>query len=636
MSDAAKTSQSFDRYECWRPAFESISVVGWIIAFGWVTWLYVVGRLPLNWCAILWVISFFMVLLRSFQTLKVLSARAALSGAKQTFMTFEELARIMKGKQNELWLGIGFRWWPEHSQKLYELMKIDWTKLQLPGWLTKLLLGNASLPDEAAGLPIIHGVSATDESIFRPLKNFEGGLCLCGTTQAGKGVYLSHLVSQAIARGDVVIVIDPKHSSRLKDNILHACRAAGRDDPLTFHPAFPDTGIRLDPMHSFTNATEIASRIRQAFPPNMDESFANFAWMAVNAIAQGLIALEIRPTLPLIAKYVKLGIYDILEPLLEGHARAHAPEDWEKQKTDLLQKAGRAPTPTVSERLMILVALYETELHRDYPDPAIDGLIEVFRHNREHYSKITASLLPVLSMLTTGKLADSLSPNVTDIHDTRPVMNLEKIIQGGHVLYLGLDSMPNPTVASTMAGIWLADLANIAGRRYNLGISALSSRRISLFIDEVSNVINVPLIEILNKGAESGIQTTCAMQTIADLAHRMGSVEAAHVVLGNLNNLIALRTKDQMTQNFVVETLGNTYIANQSLSISSRASDYLSPEYTGGLSRQMQSDLEPIFPPEFLGKLPNCEAIVQVSAGYIYKTRCPILIAGKKKSRGKK
>lgn len=249
MSDAAKTSQSFDRYECWRPAFESISVVGWIIAFGWVTWLYVVGRLPLNWCAILWVISFFMVLLRSFQTLKVLSARAALSGAKQTFMTFEELARIMKGKQNELWLGIGFRWWPEHSQKLYELMKIDWTKLQLPGWLTKLLLGNASLPDEAAGLPIIHGVSATDESIFRPLKNFEGGLCLCGTTQAGKGVYLSHLVSQAIARGDVVIVIDPKHSSRLKDNILHACRAAGRDDPLTFHPAFPDTGIRLDPMH---------------------------------------------------------------------------------------------------------------------------------------------------------------------------------------------------------------------------------------------------------------------------------------------------------------------------------------------------------------------------------------------------
>lgn len=629
MSDAQKTSQTFDRYECWRPAYEGIAVIAWVCAFGWVTWLYFANRLSLSWCSVLWTLSSAFLIKRTYETLKVLTARASLSGSKVTFMTFKELSKIMKGHSDDLWLGFGFRWWPEHSQRLYELMKLDWTKLQLPSWLCHLLLPNQALPEEAAGLPIIHGINDTDESLFRPLKNFEGGLCLCGTTQAGKGVYLSHLVAQAIARGDVVIVIDPKHSSRLKDNILNACRASGRDDPLTFHPAFPDTGVRLDPMHSFTNATEIASRIRQAFPPNMDESFANFAWMAVNAIAQGLIALEIRPTLPLIAKYVRLGIYDLLEPLLERHAREYASPDWQKHYFDLKEKAGRPPMPTVSERLMVLVALYETELHQIAPDPAIDGLIEVFRHNREHYSKITASLLPILSMLTTGKLADSLSPTLTDPHDTRPVMNLEKVISGGHVLYIGLDSMPNPTVASTLAGIWLADLANIAGRRYNLGLSALNSKRISLFIDEVSNVINVPLIEILNKGAESGIQTTCAMQTIADLAHRMGSVEAAHVVLGNLNNLIALRTKDQMTQKFVVDTLGKTYIANQTLSINNRASDNLSPDYHSGLTRQMNTELEPIFPPEFLGKLPNCEAIAQVSAGYVYKTRCPILVKEK-------
>lgn len=629
MNEREETSQSFERYECWRPAFESFAVIAWALAFGWTTWLYFAEHLPLSWCAILWTLTLAMLIKRAFEALKVLHARARLSGSQLTFMTFKDLAKIMKGHPNDLWLGLGFRWWPEHSQKLYELMKLDWTKLTLHPVLTKILLSNSALPKEAAGLPIIHGVGDSEKSLFRPLKNFEGGLCLCGTTQAGKGVYLSHLVAQAIARGDVVIVIDPKHSSRLKDNILHACRACGRKDPLTFHPAFPDIGIRLDPMHSFTNATEIASRIRQAFPPNMDESFANFAWMAVNAIAQGLIALEIRPTLPLIAKYVKLGIYELLESLLERHAKSYANPDWQKQYFELKEKAGKPPAPTVSERLMVLVALYETELHTTMPDPAIDGLIEVFRHNREHYSKITASLLPILSMLTTGKLADSLSPSLVDMHDTRPVMNLEKVINGGHVLYIGLDSMPNPTVASTLAGIWLADLANIAGRRYNLGLSALNSQRISLFIDEVSNVINVPLIEILNKGAESGIQTTCAMQTIADLAHRMGSLEAAHVVLGNLNNLIALRTKDQMTQRFVVETLGKTYIANQSLAINNRAPDHLSPDYHSGLTRQMSSDLEPIFPADFLGKLPNCEAIVQVSAGYIYKTRCPILVAKK-------
>lgn len=618
--------ESFHRVNAWRPAYEGFAITAWVIALFWTFHLYFSDELPLTWCSLFWTVIAYKLITRIRGFIDVLAARAVLSGCTQTFMTFEHLATLMKGHESDLWLGIGFRWWPEHSQKLYELTKWDWSRLQLPKWLTRFFLTHPALPEEAAGLPIIHGVSDTDEAIFRPIKNFEGGLCLCGTTQAGKGVYLSHLASQAIARGDVVIVIDPKHSSRLKDTIYHACIASGRDEPLTFHPAFPDTGIRLDPMHSFTNATEIASRIRQAFPPNMDESFANFAWMAVNAIAQGLIALNIRPTLPLIARYVRLGIYDLLESLLEHHAQHHADPDWVKRIPELAKLAGRPPLPTLSERLMALVAWYETELTESEKDPAIDGLIEVFRHNREHYSKITASLLPILSMLTTGKLADSLSPTVTDIHDTRPVMNLEKVINGGHVLYIGLDAMPNPTVASTLAGIWLADLANIAGRRYNLGLSGGRAPRISLFVDEIANVINVPLIEILNKGAESGIQTTCAMQTIADLAHRMGSVEAAHVVLANLNNLIALRTKDQMTQNFVVETLGNTYITNQSRSFSARLPDSLTPNYNAGSSHQVDSTLEPIFPAAFLGKLPNCEAIVQVSAGYIYKTRCPILV----------
>lgn len=61
-------------------------------------------------------------------------------------------------------------------------------------------------------------------------------------------------------------MIDPKHFSGLKDNILPACRSYSRDDPLTFHLAFPDTGVRLDPMYSFTNDTEIALCICQAFP----------------------------------------------------------------------------------------------------------------------------------------------------------------------------------------------------------------------------------------------------------------------------------------------------------------------------------------------------------------------------------
>ena len=50
----------------------------------------------------------------------------------------------------------------------------------------------------------------------------EGGTLIVGTTQAGKGVLLTSLVTQAILRGEAVIVIDPKMSSRLKNAVTAA------------------------------------------------------------------------------------------------------------------------------------------------------------------------------------------------------------------------------------------------------------------------------------------------------------------------------------------------------------------------------------------------------------------------------
>lgn len=113
--NAEKTSQSFDRYECWRPAYELVSVGAWLLSFTWVTWLYFSHKLPLSWCAVLWTITLFLIGLRAYQAIRVLMARAALSGSQLTFINYEELAQIMKGHSEDLWLGVGFRWWPEHS-----------------------------------------------------------------------------------------------------------------------------------------------------------------------------------------------------------------------------------------------------------------------------------------------------------------------------------------------------------------------------------------------------------------------------------------------------------------------------------------------------------------------------------------
>jgi len=199
-------------------------------------------------------------------------------------------------------------------------------------------------------------------------------------------------------------------------------------------------------------------------------------------------------------------------------------------------------------------------------------------------------------------------------------MNLEKIERGGHVLLMCLDSLPDPSVASAIGAMCLADLAARSGIRYNLG----GYRRISLFVDEVSNVINQPLIEIMNKGAEGGIYTTAAMQTIADLAKRLGNQEAARMALGNLNNLIAFRTKDQPTQEFVNETFGQTAIHNMKVGRNTARDGHLG-DFTMVESTQISEEMSELIPTSLLGKLPNLQFFASVSGGRLCKGRFTLL-----------
>jgi conjugal transfer pilus assembly protein TraD len=463
--------------------------------------------------------------------------------------------------------------------------------------------------------------------LHRPLQNFEGGTLLVGTTQSGKGVALANLITQAVRRGDVVIVIDPKNSRRLKRVVERACQDWREPDTfMEFHPAFPEAGVRLDFTFNWQKPTEIASRIQSIMPPDTAGAFSAFGWDAVNVVVQGLVELEERPNLAKLTRYIEGGI----EPVLEGSLRRFYEETlgpaWRElpEMKKLMQEAHRGhmkrPSEAASTELMAFVAYYEHHIAQSQRSKVIDAQVRTFRHNREHYQKITANLLPVLSMLTSGDLGRTLSPDPFDANDMRPIMNFEKIERGGHVLYMCLDSLPDPSVASAIGALALADLAARAGMRYNLG----GYRRIALFVDEVANVINQPLIEILNKGAEGGIYTTCAMQTLADLAKRLGSEAAARMALGNLNNLIALRSKDRPTQDFVVETFGKTAIHSMRIGLGHGADTHLG-DFSTSYSSQLSESFEEMVPADVLGKLPNLQYFASVSGGRIIKGRFPIL-----------
>ena len=66
--------------------------------------------------------------------------------------------------------------------------------------------------------------------------------------------------------------------------------------------------------------------------------------------------------------------------------------------------------------------------------------LKIFHHSKEHYSKITATLMPIFAMLTSGPLEESLSPDPSDASDKRPIWDMESLVKCKGVLYVNLDS----------------------------------------------------------------------------------------------------------------------------------------------------------------------------------------------------
>lgn len=616
------------RYEMpWRTAYEAYAGFIWLACLIFFVYVTARSRVPLLLGGAIALLCMLMTLHRLGQALRVLVVRASLSGKAMEVITTKRLGKLT-ADPDQVFLGFGFEWQPVHSQRLYELAKINFRDYMVSPWVLHTL-GYAvnPQPDTEIGLPYIHGVESKERALYRPLQNFEGGTVLVGTTQAGKGVALGALITQAIKRGDVVIIIDPKNSKRLKRVVVRACEDYRDPDTfLWFHPAFPESGVRIDFTFNWQKPTEIASRIQSLMPPDTASAFSAFGWDAINVVVQGLVDLEERPNLLKLTRYIEGGIEPVLEASLRRFFDATLGTEWHEHQEmrKLLDSAKKGnikrPSESASNELLAFAAFYEHHVPQSQRNKVIDSQMRTFRHNREHYQKITANLLPILSMLTSGDLGRSLSPAPFDATDMRPIVNFEKIERAGHVLYMCLDSLPDPSVASAIGALGLADLAARAGMRYNLG----GYRRIALFVDEVSNVINQPLIEILNKGAEGGIYTTCAMQTLADLARRLGSEDAARMALGNLNNLIALRSKDRPTQDFIVETFGKTAIHTMRVGLNTAADAHLG-DFTSVHSTQITESFEEAIPADILGKLPNLQYFASVSGGRLIKGRFPLL-----------
>lgn len=295
------------------------------------------------------------------------------------------------------------------------------------------------------------------------------------------------------------------------------------------------------------------------------------------------------------------------------------------KKTTTKRNTKKAPTLTASKK-RVMCAQAENEVLQAFYDwlgksGLCDDLVDcqiVFMVTAlpvEYYRKVTNSVVPYLGSLTGGLLRGLLSGS----RNGQALPSLRDLIEGNKIFVADIHCLKDATTGQNLGKMLLSDLAFVAG---DINATGAQLKRISVFIDEASELADEALVQLLNKSRSAGFSITIATQSIADLSQRSGSKDAAHQIVANCNNLIAMRVNDPETAAIVSSVLPHTSVAQRSASV-----QYASDVFCGltsighGLSMQDAS----LFPPDVLMMLPDFEYVARFSDGSCYKGFIPRL-----------
>ena len=643
---------SYDPYSYempWRPNYEAMRAGVWILT--------AVGYLIASVWDYSGVFFWLGIVCLSFSLLSLPAARRIherqkrLNGFSISFRDIKDIERLALDDKHlgSMWFGSGFEWTNHEAQYLSQLSQIDQTKLKkliedntrqreliscvFSGEIFKQpvqVLRNYWSPSPVVakniGQPWIHGLGSENKDLWQPLDHANGHTIIFGTPGSGKTRFFDLIISQAIMRNEAVVIIDPKGDMDMENNAREACEALGRSDAFVyFHVGRPALSTRINPLANWANPEEVASRVAALLPQSSGSApFTAFSWQTINTIVQGLILCAQTPTLINLRSYIEGGIEElVIKTIIAWTKKSTGTEKTEK----ILQRISSNTSDSREKLLGKFVTFYNSKLKPEYPSSEVEGLISMVEHDREHFSKMISSLLPILSKLTSGALGPLLSPkSEEDVADSL-IRDMAEIIANKSVLYVGLDTLTNQEVGSAVGSLMLADLTAVAGARFKY--QDRETGYVNVFVDEANEVANEPFVQLLNKGRGAKFRMFVATQTFSDFATRLGSTSKALQVLGNLNNLIAFRSFDPETQKHICERMPETKIKelqhDQSQSTGTKEPILLS----AGLRESLKLTKAELFPPAFLGYLPNLEYIGIISGGNVVKGRIPILVRSK-------
>lgn len=557
----------------------------------------------------------------------------------------------------KLYLGRGFRFQQKHAQRLCDTWRpevqcfVDQSKLyyairrfenlaERHSWLR--LLGEltatrawwnpwAPLP-EVGGRPQIHAVELNEEDVFMNLGDRVGHLIVFGATRVGKTRLLEILVTQDIRRGDVVITIDPKGDAGLMKRCYAEAVRSGRPFYL-FHLGHPEISARYNAIGDFSRITQVATRLTNPLPSSGNSAaFREFCWRFANIIARAIAALGRKPDYRQI-----LSAMNDIEPLFLEYAKqwlAHSgPAEWESELALIRKQIKPDRTPRALEgRSLDAVAVLQFLKKHNVHEPVLEGILSVFRYDRTYFDKLVSSLGPLLEKLTSGPVADLLSPDYFDVNDPRPIFDWNKVIRQGGIVYVGLDALTDASVANAVGNSMFADLVSVAGEIYKHGIDggdpAQGYRlpRVSLHLDEFSDLAGDEFVPLANKIGGAGFQLNIYTQTSSDIEAKMGNRAKAQQVIGNINSTIMFRVKNLETAEVLTKQLPEVDVVALTMvsGVTDASAQGTGVDFVSTNQDRVGSQRMPLVSPPDVMNLPKGQAFALLDGGICWKIRVPL------------
>ncbi|MCK2094577.1 type IV conjugative transfer system coupling protein TraD [Thauera aromatica] len=575
-------------------------------------------------------------------------------------------SRDVPVSQQRLFIGRGFRWEQRHTHRLtqtfrpefrryveptpaYQLARRLEERLEFaPFPLSKLAKLTAwdvpinplrPLPP-VGGLPRLHGIEPNEVDVTLPLGERVGQSLVLGATRVGKTRLAELFITQDIRRRnaagehEVVIVFDPKGDADLLKRMYTEAKRSGREGEFyVFHLGWPDFSARYNAVGRFGRISEVATRIAgQLSGEGNSAAFREFAWRFVNIIARALVELGQRPDYLLIQRHV-VNIDALFIEYAQHYFARHEPKAWEV----IVQLEGRLNDKNIPrhmvgrEKRVIALEQYLSQV-RTF-DPVLDGLRSAVRYDRTYFDKIVASLLPLLEKLTTGKTAQLLAPNYSDLNDPRPIFDWMQVVRKRAVVYVGLDALSDAEVAAAVGNSMFADLVSVAGHIYKFGVddglpgaNGNTKLPINVHADEFNELMGDEFIPLINKGGGAGMQITAYTQTLSDIEARIGNRAKAGQVIGNFNNLFMLRVRETATAELLTKQLPKVDVYTTTLvSGATDSSDIRgSTDFTSNAQDRISTASVPMIEPAHVVGLPKGQAFALLQGGQLWKIRMPL------------